>query len=359
MKLGVILKTKRKELSLTQEQVAAKLGVSAPAVNKWENGNSYPDILLLGPLARLLGIDVNTLLGFREDLSEHELLEISQKLSSCFKEEGYEAGCRVGEALLREYPSCGRLSLLVGQLMETFLLFSPMPEESQKEGEARAVELIRAAACDSDRRTADGALSYLATIHLRKGSFEEAEAILNQLPEQTIDKNALRTALAMKRGQYEEAACAYEQQLFQHLNTCVSTLNLYANLCLKKGELDKAKRLAKLFCQTVELYELRNQPSLSAHLLVATYEKDVSETWRCLEESLRHYTEEHAQDMGNTFLFSRIPLKNPSSTAQKMLAEMMLSSLRSDEDMAFLREDASFEERYERLAAICDTPQKI
>ena len=31
---------------LTQEEMAARLGVTAPAVNKWENGNSLPDIAL-------------------------------------------------------------------------------------------------------------------------------------------------------------------------------------------------------------------------------------------------------------------------------------------------------------------------
>ena len=45
---------KRKELSLTQEQIAELLGVSTPAVNKWEKGSTYPDITLLPALARLL-----------------------------------------------------------------------------------------------------------------------------------------------------------------------------------------------------------------------------------------------------------------------------------------------------------------
>ena len=48
------LKQYRVAKGLTQEQLAGKLGVSAPAVNKWERGNSYPDITLLPVLARLL-----------------------------------------------------------------------------------------------------------------------------------------------------------------------------------------------------------------------------------------------------------------------------------------------------------------
>lgn len=70
MPISEVIRRKRKELEMTQEQVAQRLGVSAPAVNKWEKGSSYPDITLLPPLARLLETDVNTLLCFREELSD-------------------------------------------------------------------------------------------------------------------------------------------------------------------------------------------------------------------------------------------------------------------------------------------------
>ena len=56
MELGQVIRKYRKIKNLTQEEMAVRLGVSAPAVNKWENGNSMPDILLLAPIARLLGI---------------------------------------------------------------------------------------------------------------------------------------------------------------------------------------------------------------------------------------------------------------------------------------------------------------
>ena len=70
MKINEIIRQRRKALGLTQEQIAQRLGVSAPAVNKWESGVSYPDITLLPPLARLLKIDLNTLLSFKEELTE-------------------------------------------------------------------------------------------------------------------------------------------------------------------------------------------------------------------------------------------------------------------------------------------------
>ena len=73
MPMNIVIQEQRKLLGLTQEQVADYLGVSTPAVSKWEKGITSPDIGLLPPLARLLKIDLNTLFCFSEDLSEQEI----------------------------------------------------------------------------------------------------------------------------------------------------------------------------------------------------------------------------------------------------------------------------------------------
>lgn len=66
--LGEIIRQNRKKMGLTQEEMANRLGVTAPAVNKWENNNSTPDIHLLAPIARLLNITLDHLLSFQEEL---------------------------------------------------------------------------------------------------------------------------------------------------------------------------------------------------------------------------------------------------------------------------------------------------
>ena len=63
MTIHQTIRTRRRLLGLTQEEVAEYLGVTAPAVNKWEKGSTCPDIALLPPLARLLQTDLNTLFG--------------------------------------------------------------------------------------------------------------------------------------------------------------------------------------------------------------------------------------------------------------------------------------------------------
>ena len=76
MSLGEVIRKYRKELNMTQEEMAEKLGVTPPAVNKWEKGVSMPDIMLLAPIARLLGITLETLLSFKEELTDDEIKKI-------------------------------------------------------------------------------------------------------------------------------------------------------------------------------------------------------------------------------------------------------------------------------------------
>ena len=40
MQIGTVIRKYRKERNMTQEEMASYLGVTAPAVNKWENGVS-------------------------------------------------------------------------------------------------------------------------------------------------------------------------------------------------------------------------------------------------------------------------------------------------------------------------------
>ena len=67
-KFGSFLATIRKEKNLTQKELANQLFVSDKTVSKWERGLSMPNVVLLIPIADVLGITVTELLkGERMD----------------------------------------------------------------------------------------------------------------------------------------------------------------------------------------------------------------------------------------------------------------------------------------------------
>lgn len=49
----------RKELQLTQKELADILSISYQAVSKWENGQAMPDVLMLPKLAASLHTDID------------------------------------------------------------------------------------------------------------------------------------------------------------------------------------------------------------------------------------------------------------------------------------------------------------
>ena len=54
MSLGNNIKQFRKELGITQEELAARLFVTSQAVSKWESGAGLPDTAQIVPLAKAL-----------------------------------------------------------------------------------------------------------------------------------------------------------------------------------------------------------------------------------------------------------------------------------------------------------------
>ena len=58
------LRSLRKGMELTQEEIAEILCVSPQSVSKWERGDTFPDITLLPALANLFKTSIDALIGF-------------------------------------------------------------------------------------------------------------------------------------------------------------------------------------------------------------------------------------------------------------------------------------------------------
>ena len=62
IKTGKFISTRRKEVGLTQSQLAEKLNITDRAVSKWETGRTLPDSSIMLDLCNILKITVNDLL---------------------------------------------------------------------------------------------------------------------------------------------------------------------------------------------------------------------------------------------------------------------------------------------------------
>ena len=86
IKIGRFIAECRKKVSLTQMQLAEKLGITDKAISKWERGVAMPDTSIMLELCDILGISVNELLIGEKITMENNNLKNEQLMLDMAKE---------------------------------------------------------------------------------------------------------------------------------------------------------------------------------------------------------------------------------------------------------------------------------
>ncbi len=89
-KIGKFIATLRKEQSMTQKELAQKLGVSDKTVSKWETGRGLPEISIMQSLCETLDVSINELLsGEKLDVSSYRE-KAEENISTLMKRRSYK-----------------------------------------------------------------------------------------------------------------------------------------------------------------------------------------------------------------------------------------------------------------------------
>jgi len=99
------IKRLRLERQITQEQLAAAMGVSCAAVSKWERGETLPDITLLPMLAHYFDVSIDELIGYCAARIEEEINQYLEERRRLFMAGKKDAYTRLSEKAYRDYPN--------------------------------------------------------------------------------------------------------------------------------------------------------------------------------------------------------------------------------------------------------------
>ena len=127
IKIGKFIAKCRKNVNLTQMQLAEKLGITDRAVSKWERGKAMPDSSIMRELCDVLKITVNDLLSGEEVSMENFNKEMEKQLLEMIQQK-QEADKR----LLKLEIVLGIIAIL--PLIAAVIIASLVPMEEWKGG---------------------------------------------------------------------------------------------------------------------------------------------------------------------------------------------------------------------------------
>ncbi|EGT5369393.1 HTH-type transcriptional regulator [Clostridioides difficile] len=247
IKIGKVIQRLRKERNLTQEQLAKFIGVSTPAVSKWESGNSYPDIELLPLLADFFNVSIDKLLNYKIDLSEEEVMKIYKELESGFarieidlsteepKEEfrqDLESVKKLSNMYIEKYPKSYLLKLRICSLYQMYSYKFGKSELNDRVKETTNIleDIVRNT---DDIQIKETALIILSNAYCMLEDYEKAELYLNMIHKSIGDTSVNLAMIYLKQNRLEEAEILLQNKLFSNVFNismdCKGIINVYKN----------------------------------------------------------------------------------------------------------------------------------
>ena len=180
----------RRRMGITQEALAAHLGVSKAAVSKWELGQNLPDVSLLPRIAALFSITLDELFDWRDELTEEESAALYAEVYALGEKDLPAARERL-RALATEHYSDANLLLMGASLLTVWAdgMATPFGPVAEQDGASDTAALAEEALALADRAlevATDPSVLFLAqrqkaTTLFQAGRYEEAVSLLEPL----------------------------------------------------------------------------------------------------------------------------------------------------------------------------------
>ncbi len=188
--IGRTIARERRRAGVTQEALAAHLGVSKAAVSKWELGQSLPDVSLLPRIAAYFSLTLDELFDWRDELTQEESAALYAEVYALGEKDLAKAHERL-RALAAEHYSDANLLLMLASLLTAWAggMATPFAPAGERGGAPDGGDLTNDALALLDRVlevATDPSTLYLAqqqkaTTLFQAGRLEEAAALLEPL----------------------------------------------------------------------------------------------------------------------------------------------------------------------------------
>jgi len=264
--LGDVVIKNRHRLGITQDDLAAYMGVSKAAVSKWETGTTYPDITLLPKLADYFNISIDKLMGYEPQMTREEIRKLHKQLSKEFISQPIEQVLEHCRDITKKYFSCFPLLYQIGSLYVNYGVMAGEKEKIKRIYEDARELFKRVKTGTDDIDLAKQALNMEALCML---SLNRPNDVLDLLGQPDFSMTAPEPLLASAYqllGRNKEAKGILQIGIYYHMIVMMNLFSIYLGLCL-----DDKKRFNETYQRAVHMAATFRLERLHPSILLSFY----------------------------------------------------------------------------------------
>lgn len=312
---GQRLKNLRHDAGFSQSDLSERIGVSIQSISKWENDNTMPDISQIVPLAAVLGVSTDWLLGvgMNEDADREKLSErMAKLLQNCsintYEDNAERLAYEAGREFLKKYPLNSPVRLETAHHLYNYLKRSrenyfAIPKNEFEELHAAGIKNLNALISqDKDPSRQIEARRTLINYLKLTEEWDEAERIAMELPEAFEIRDEALLDIACEKRDFKSAealsARVSKRRAYEYLNSMflrARRISIYGDVRKKEAiaawrqMAEEAKHIAEIYGgEILDFNEIVDRFIVKAitnesndHLAIS----EVEEALDCVEEA--------------------------------------------------------------------------
>jgi len=221
--ISKIIAGKRRLKGITQDQLAAYIGVSKASVSKWETAQSYPDITFLPQLAAYFNISIDDLMGYEPQMTKEDIKKLYHRLASDFANKTFDDVLTECRESVKKYYSCYPLLFQMAVLMCNHHMLAKDDDEKNNILEEAAALCVRIKDESDDVWLAKDAVSLNATIYLMLQKPQNVLELLGETIRPISNDEAGIAQAYLMIGNAPAANKVLQVSIYQHLLSFVGS----------------------------------------------------------------------------------------------------------------------------------------
>lgn len=263
----------RKQLGMTQDDLAKYLNLTKATISKWENDLSYPDIKYLPELANLFDITVDDLMGYHPYLDKNQIKHMHNDLIQKINKVTFDDVVLEIHHLYKTYTNDFNTILMLSKVLINHAFLS---EDRMNEILETAIEYLdRVTGKCNDPNKLQHAIYLKATCFTMLQKHDQIIELIGDRPYKLGEEILLANSY-MQLGKIEEAKKVLQAEVYQQLLILITHLNMMIQYNLSE-DIEKVIDRAESIVESFNINQLHPNTALNFNLLASMYYTDKDE----------------------------------------------------------------------------------